>query len=152
MDTSLTNPDFIGGFVFWHKAKTMNLTIKCKGLSLVVHEITNVGTAIVKVAFLFGIFGMDFTSGKAILAIIVAVFSSVAMSGIPGGGGTGELVLCTVFFPEQMAIAYPIAIALGNLVDPPATMVNAAGDYVVSFIVSRFVDGKDWLQKKLHKD
>ena len=106
--------------------------------------------AIVKVAFLFGIFGQDFTTGRAILAIIVAVFSSVAMSGIPGGGGTGELVLCTVFFPEDMAIAYPIAIALGNLVDPPATMVNAAGDYVVSYIVARFIDGKDWLQKKLH--
>ncbi len=108
-------------------------------------------SAIVKVAFLFGIFGMDFGTGEAILAIIVAVFSSVAMSGIPGGGGTGELVLCTIFFPDQMAIAYPIAIALGNLVDPPATMVNAAGDYVVSYIVSRFVDGKDWLQKKLKK-
>ena len=107
--------------------------------------------AIVKVAFLFGIFGKDFGTGEAILAIIVAVFSSVAMSGIPGGGGTGELVLCTVFFPEQMAIAYPIAIALGNLIDPPATMVNAAGDYVVSYIVARFVDGKDWLQKKLKK-
>ena len=106
--------------------------------------------AIVKVAFLFGIFGQDFSTGRAILAIIVAVFSSVAMSGIPGGGGTGELVLCTVFFPEHMAIAYPIAIALGNLVDPPATMVNAAGDYVVSYIVARFIDGKDWLQKKLH--
>ena len=106
-------------------------------------------SAIVKVAFLFGIFGKDFGTGEAILAIIVAVFSSVAMSGIPGGGGTGELVLCTIFFPDQMAIAYPIAIALGNLVDPPATMVNAAGDYVVSFIVARFVDGKDWLQKKL---
>jgi Na+/H+-dicarboxylate symporter len=108
-------------------------------------------SAIIKVAFLFGIFGMDFGTGKAILAIIVAVFSSVAMSGIPGGGGTGELVLCTIFFPDQLAIAYPIAIALGNLVDPPATMVNAAGDYVVSFIVSRYVDGKDWLQKKLGK-
>ena len=107
--------------------------------------------AIVKVAFLFGIFGLDFTSGQAILAIIVAVFASVAMSGIPGGGGTGDLVLCTVFFPEQLAIAYPISIALANLMDPPATMVNAAGDYVVSFIVSRFVDGKDWLQKKLGK-
>ncbi len=106
--------------------------------------------AIIKVAFLFGIFGKDFLTGEAILAIIVAVFSSVAMSGIPGGGGTGELVLCTIFFPEQMAIAYPIAIALGNLIDPPATMVNAAGDYVVSYIVARFVDGKDWLQKKLH--
>lgn len=108
-------------------------------------------SAIIKVAFLFGIFGLDFGTGRAVLAIIVAVFSSVAMSGIPGGGGTGELVLCTIFFPDQLAIAYPIAIALGNLVDPPATMVNAAGDYVVSFIVSRFVDGKDWLQKKLHR-
>jgi len=108
-------------------------------------------SAIVKVAFLFGIFGKDFGTWEAILAIIVAVFSSVAMSGIPGGGGTGELVLCTIFFPDQMAIAYPIAIALGNLVDPPATMVNAAGDYVVSFIVARFVDGKDWLQKKINK-
>lgn len=107
--------------------------------------------AIVKVAFLFGIFGLDFGTGKAILAIIVAVFSSVAMSGIPGGGGTGDLVLCTVFFPEQLAIAYPISLALANLIDPPATMVNAAGDYVVCFIVSRFVDGKDWLQKKLSR-
>ena len=109
-------------------------------------------SAIIKVAFLFGMFGMDFSTGKAIVAILVAVFSSVAMSGIPGGGGTGELVLCTMFFPEQLAFAYPIALAIGDLVDPPATMVNSAGDYVVSFIVSRYVDGKDWLQKKLNKE
>ena len=108
-------------------------------------------SAIIKVAFLFGMFGQDFSTGRAILAIIVAVFSSVAMSGIPGGGGTGELVLCTIFFPDQLAVAYPIALALGNLVDPPATMVNAAGDYVACYVVSRFVDGKDWLQKKLHR-
>ena len=30
-------------------------------------------------------------------------------------------------------------------------MVNSAGDYVVSFIVSRYVDGKAWLQKQLAK-
>lgn len=104
-------------------------------------------SAIIKVAFLFGIFGQDFSTGRAVLAIVIAIFSSVAMSGIPGGGGTGELVLCTIFFPEQLAVAYPIALALGNLVDPPATMVNAAGDYVVSYIVERFVNGKDWMQK-----
>jgi Na+/H+-dicarboxylate symporter len=108
-------------------------------------------SAIIKVAFLFGMFGQDFGTGRAILAIIVAVFSSVAMSGIPGGGGTGELVLCTIFFPDQLAIAYPIALALVNLVDPPATMVNAAGDYVACYVVSRFVDGKDWLQKQLRR-
>ena len=107
-------------------------------------------SAIIKVAFLFGMFGKDFGTWEAILAIIVAVFSSVAMSGIPGGGGTGELVLCSMFFPEHLGVAFPIALAIGELVDPPATMVNAGGDYVVSFIVSRFVDGKDWLQKKLN--
>lgn len=107
-------------------------------------------SAIIKVAFLFGMFGKDFGTWEAVLAIIVAVFSSVAMSGIPGGGGTGELVLCSMFFPDQLGVAFPIALAIGELVDPPATMVNAGGDYVVSFIVSRFVDGKDWLQKKLN--
>lgn len=109
-------------------------------------------SAIIKVAFLFGMFGIPFGTGKAILAIIVAVFSSVAMSGIPGGGGTGELVLVSLFFPEYLNVAFPIALAIGELVDPPATMVNSAGDYVVSFIVSRYVDGKDWLQKRLHKE
>ena len=107
-------------------------------------------SAIMKVAFVFGVLGRDFGASEAILAITVAVLSSVAMSGIPGGGGTGELVLCAAFFPEYMAIAYPIAIALGYLVDPPATMLNAAGDYVISYVVERFVTGKDWLQKKLH--
>lgn len=106
-------------------------------------------SAIIKVAFLFGMFGKDFATTDALLAIVVATVSSVAMSGIPGGGGTGELVLCSLFFPEQLAVAFPIAQAIGDLVDPPATMVNAAGDYVASFIVSRFNDGKDWLQKKL---
>ena len=105
-------------------------------------------SAIVKVSFLFGIFGRDLSSWEAVLAIVVAVLWSVAMSGIPGGGSTGELVLCTVFFPDQLALAFPIAIALGNLVDPPATMVNAAGDYVACFIAERFVSGKAWLRSR----
>ena len=104
-------------------------------------------SAIIKVAFLFGMFGQDFTTGRALLAIVVAVFSSVAMSGIPGGGYIGEYIICTLFFPSQMAIAYPIAVTIGNLVDPPATMINSAGDYVVSFLVARFTEGKDWLER-----
>ena len=108
-------------------------------------------SAIMKVAFVFGVLGRDFGASEAIMAIAVAVLSSVAMSGIPGGGGTGELVLCAAFFPEYIGIAYPIAIALGYLVDPPATMLNAAGDYVVSFIVERYITGKNWLQKQLKK-
>ncbi len=106
-------------------------------------------SCVLKIAFVFGVFGVDFSWSMLIPVILVAVLSSVGMSGVPGGGYIGEYIICSIFFPEQMALAFPILVTIGNLVDPPATMINAAGDYVVSFIVSRYVDGKDWLQKKL---
>jgi len=107
-------------------------------------------SCVLKIVFLYGVFGMDIGGvGNFLLILLVAVFSSVGMSGIPGGGYIGEYIICSIFFADQMPIAYPILITIGNLVDPPATMINAAGDYVVSYIVSRFVDGRDWLQKKL---
>ena len=105
-------------------------------------------SCVLKIAFLFGVFGIPFEgAGLIVKILLVAVFSSVAMSGIPGGGYIGEYIICTLFFPAQMAIAYPIAVTIGNLVDPPATMINAAGDYVVTFLVARFTEGKDWLER-----
>ena len=105
-------------------------------------------SCVLKIAFLFGVFGIPFEgAGLIVKILLVAVFSSVAMSGIPGGGYIGEYIICSLFFPAQMAIAYPIAVTIGNLVDPPATMINSAGDYVVSFIVARFTEGKDWLER-----
>ena len=105
-------------------------------------------SCVLKIAFLFGVFGIPF-EGAGLFAkiLLVAVFSSVAMSGIPGGGYIGEYIICALFFPSQMAIAYPIAVTIGNLVDPPATMINSAGDYVVSFIVARFTEGRGWLSR-----
>ena len=106
-------------------------------------------SCVLKIAFVFGVFGKPFGLDMLIPVILVAVLSSVGMSGVPGGGYIGEYIICSIFFPEQMALAFPILVTIGNLVDPPATMINAAGDYVVSFIVSRFVDGKNWLEKHL---
>ena len=108
-------------------------------------------SCVLKIAFVFGVFGQEFTWGMLIPVILVAVLSSVGMSGVPGGGYIGEYIICSIFFPTQMELAFPILVVIGNLVDPPATMINAAGDYVVSYIVSRFVDGKDWLEKALAK-
>ncbi len=109
-------------------------------------------SCVLKIAFLFGVFGMPFGGIRMLLEIIVvAVISSVGMSGVPGGGYIGEYIICSIFFPTQMALAFPILVTIGDLVDPPATMINAAGDYVVSYIVSRFVDGKNWLQNALAK-
>lgn len=106
-------------------------------------------SCVLKIAFVYGVFGIDFTWGQLIPIILVAVLSSVGMSGVPGGGYIGEYIICSIFFPAQMELAFPILVAIGNLVDPPATMINSSGDYVVSYVVSRYVDGKDWLQKKL---
>ena len=108
-------------------------------------------SCVLKIAFVWGVFGQEMTWAKLPLIVLVAVLSSVGMSGVPGGGYIGEYIICSIFFPQQMELAFPILVAIGNLVDPPATMINSAGDYVVSYIVSRFVDGKDWLQKVLAK-
>ena len=106
-------------------------------------------SCVLKIAFVFGVFGKDFGLDMLIPVILVAVLSSVGMSGVPGGGYIGEYIICSIFFADQMPLAFPILVTIGNLVDPPATMINAAGDYVVCYIVERFVTGKDWLEKKL---
>lgn len=102
-----------------------------------------------KVVFLYGVFGRELTLGMMIPVVLVAVLSAVGTSGVPGGGYIGEYIVCSIFFPEQMAMAFPILVTIGNLVDPPATMINATGDYAVSFLIERFASGKDWLKKKL---
>ena len=106
---------------------------------------------VLKIAFLFGVFGKEFSWDQMIPVVLIAVFSSVGMSGVPGGGYIGEYIVCSIFFPTQMELAFPILVAIGNLVDPIATMINSSGDYAVLFLVSRIVDGKDWLQKKMNR-
>ena len=108
-------------------------------------------SCVLKIIFVWGVFGQPVEWSSLPLIVLVAVLSSVGMSGVPGGGYIGEYIICSIFFPTQIEVAFPILVMIGNLVDPPATMINAAGDYVVSYIVSRFVDGKDWLEKVLTK-
>ena len=108
-------------------------------------------SCVLKIIFVWGVFGQPVEWSSLPLIVLVAVLSSVGMSGVPGGGYIGEYIICSIFFPTQIEVAFHILVMIGNLVDPPATMINAAGDYVVSYIVSRFVDGKDWLEKVLTK-
>ncbi len=106
-------------------------------------------SCVLKIAFVLGVFGQPLEWSQLVPVILVAVLSSVGMSGVPGGGYIGEYIICSIFFPTQMELAFPILVAIGNLVDPPATMINSAGDYVISFVVARFTDGKEWLNKAI---
>lgn len=104
-------------------------------------------SCVLKIAFVLGVFGRSMEWRQLPLIVLVAVLSSVGMSGVPGGGYIGEYIICSLFFPGQMELAFPILVAIGNLVDPPATMINATGDYAACFVVSRYTDGPGWLAK-----
>jgi len=102
--------------------------------------------AILKIAFLFGLFHMDFSGVQTVLtAIGMAILCGTVVSGIPGGGVIGEILIISLYgFPPE---AFPIITMIGTLIDPPATMVNAIGDNVASMLVARILGGKDWIQE-----
>lgn len=103
--------------------------------------------AILKIAFLFGIFGMSFSGPGVILSAIgVAIIAGAVISGIPSGGMLGELMIVTLYgFPIE---AMPVITMIGTLVDPPATMLNSTGDNVVSMLIARVLGGKGWAAKR----
>ena len=94
--------------------------------------------SILKIAFLFGIFGKSFTGiNTFLIAILIAVLSGVVMSGIPGGGLIGEMLIVSLYgFPLE---AFAIIATIGWIVDPPATCLNVVGDISSSMLIEKHV-------------
>lgn len=105
-------------------------------------------SSILKISFLFGIFQVPFEGvGTYVSALLLSIAGGVVMSGVPGGGLIGEMFIVTMYgFPAE---AFPIIATIGYLVDPFATMINASGDTIASMLVTRVVEGKDWLNRNL---
>jgi Na+/H+-dicarboxylate symporter len=105
-------------------------------------------SSIVKIAVLFAMFGKDFTDPITLLtAIGITIIVSVVEGGIPNGGYIGELLAITVYgFPMEQAL--PVAMIIGTLVDPMATLLNANGDLVSAMMIARITEGKEWLTKR----
>lgn len=110
------------------------------------HMDGSVLSAVVKISFLFGIFGQSFTgAGTYLMAMAVAILSAFVLSGAPGGGLVGEMLIVSLFgFPAE---AFPLIATIGFLVDPMATCLNSSGDTIASMMVTRLVEGKDWIKK-----
>jgi Na+/H+-dicarboxylate symporter len=99
-------------------------------------------SSILKITFLFAMFGKDFTEPSTILlALGITIIVSIVEGGIPNGGYIGEVLAITVYgFPMEQAL--PVAMILGTLVDPIATLLNANGDVISSMLVSKFSEKK----------
>lgn len=111
------------------------------------HKDGSVIGSVFKIMFLVYLFGTDVTSFAGIAQVIgVALIANLLVTAVPVGGGTiSEMMIITMMgFPPA---ALPILTIIATIIDPPATMLNVVGDTSSSMLVSRIVDGKNWLKE-----
>jgi Na+/H+-dicarboxylate symporter len=71
------------------------------------------------------------------------------MGAIPSGGMIGEMLILSVFgFPPEVL---PIIAIISTIIDIPATLLNSTGNTVCGMMVSRLIEGKDWLSQRAGK-
>lgn len=112
-------------------------------LGAIIHKDGSVIGGVFKIAFLFGIFHMDFSGAAVIItAFGVSLLVGTVMGAIPSGGMLGELLILSVYgFPPSVLIAIA---AISIIIDPIATMLNVTGNSVSSMMIARLVEGKNW--------
>ena len=116
-----------------------------------IHKDGSVIGGVLKVTFLFGIFGYNMTSISSIISIIVVAFLvGTVMGAIPGGGMIAEMLIITIFgFSIELL---PIIAVITTIIDAPATVLNTTSNTACSMIVARLVEGKDWIKNSLKSE
>ena len=116
-------------------------------LGSIIHKDGSVMGGVFKIAFLFGIFHMDFSGASVLLmAFGVSILVGTVMGAIPSGGLLGELLILSVYgFPPTVLIAVA---AISIIIDPIATMLNVTCNSVSSMMIARLVEGKSWFRSK----
>ena len=109
------------------------------------HKDGSVFGGVMKITLLLGLFGKDMTSVSSILGIIgVSLLVGAVMGAIPSGGMIGEMLILSVYgFPPEVL---PIIAVVSVIIDAPATLLNSTGNTVCSMLVTRLVEGKNWLK------
>lgn len=108
-------------------------------LGSLIHKDGSVLGGMFKIAFLFGLFHLNFTSPSVLItAIGVSLLVGTVMGAIPSGGMLGELLILSVYgFPPSVLIAVA---AISIIIDPLATMINVTGNSASSMMISRLID------------
>jgi Na+/H+-dicarboxylate symporter len=112
------------------------------------HKDGSVFGGVLKIVFLFALFGKDLTSIPNILSILtVAFLVGAVMGAIPGGGMIGEMLIISIYgFPPE---TLPIIAVISTIIDAPATLLNSTGNTVCAMLVTRLVEGKNWISNAL---
>ncbi len=106
------------------------------------HKDGSIIGSVFKIMFLVYLFNANIGTGKI---LGVALLATLLVTAVPIGGGTiSEMLIITMLgFPVA---ALPILTIIATIIDPPATMLNVVGDSASSMLVTRIIDGKNWLK------
>ena len=111
------------------------------------HKDGSIIGSVFKIMFLVCLFGMNVSTGTGILGVLaIALISTLLVTAVPIGGGTiSEMLIITMLGCPTAAL--PILTIIATIIDAPATMLNVVGDTASSMMISKIVDGKNWLKK-----
>ncbi len=107
------------------------------------HKDGSIIGSVFKIMFLVYLFNMDVSIFKVLWVSLIA---TILITAVPIGGGTISemLIISLMGFPIA---TLPILTIIATIIDAPATVLNVVGDSASSMLVSRIVDGKNWIKK-----
>ncbi len=107
--------------------------------------------SVFKIMFLVSLFGTSLSTFGDISKVLgIALLATLLVTAVPIGGGTiSEMLILTMM--NYNVAALPILTIVATIIDAPATLLNVVGDSASAMMVTRVVEGKDWINKKNNK-
>ena len=112
------------------------------------HKDGSIIGSVFKIMFLVYLFEGGISGADMILKVIgIALLATLLVTAVPIGGGTISESLIISLLGYSMS-CLPILTIIATIIDAPATVLNVVGDTSSSMLISRIVDGKDWMEKE----
>lgn len=110
------------------------------------HKDGSVIGSVFKIMFLVYLFN-DFKEVTVGSVMFISLVATLLVTAVPIGGGTiSEMLIITMLgYP---AAVLPILTIIATIIDPPATVLNVVGDSAAAMLISRIVDGREWIKNK----
>lgn len=112
------------------------------------HKDGSIIGSVFKVMFLVCLFGTNIaTFGGTMQILLVSLVATLLVTAVPIGGGTISEMMILSMMGYPIA-ALPILTIIATIIDCPATVLNVVGNTSSAMLVSRVVDGKNWLKEE----
>ena len=110
------------------------------------HKNGSIIGGVIKIMFLFTLFGHEtITFSTALMIIGVSLLVGAVVGAIPSGGMTGEILICSVFgFSPELVGTLMI---ISTITDVPATLLNSTSNVTGAVLTTRLSEGKNWVKR-----